>query len=117
MKELETITPFMWLEPKKSDVKAKVTGIIPAGSDIMYPYMRCKIEFTTGDQLIMKQDLIKMMFNDLELQGTFNETYEQTLEKMPKDDEKEVLLAKAKELGIRSAHLMSIDKLKEKIQG
>lgn len=124
MKELENIVPYMWLQPKENNVKAKITGIIPAGSDIAHPYYRYKVEFETGEQIVLKDTVLKMLFSDLGVVGDFKDTFEEACEKSKVDatndiidDERAELIEKAKKLGIKSPQLYKdLDRLKAKIE-
>lgn len=125
MKELTEIQPFMWIAPKPNEIKAKISGIIPAGSDTAYPYTRLKVEFETGEIMVMKESLVRQLFQDMEIIGTFKESFEETIARLeaekPKVEEeteevdKSVLIAEAKALGIKSPHVMGIEKLQQKI--
>lgn len=124
MKELEKIEPFMWLQIKPNEVKAKITCVMPAGSDFNHPYNRYEIEFTGGEKLVIKEGLLRDIFGFTGIMGQHNESLNEALARVEKeneekaklaDGEKSLLVAEAKELGIKSSHLMSIEKLKEKI--
>lgn len=125
MDKLETIIPYMWMTPKESDIKAKITGIIPAGSDFSHPYTRYKVEFEGGEQIVLKDTVLKFLFKDLNILGTYTETFDETNKRLNQEkpkkeivsDERDILIEKAKSLGVKSPHLIKdLDKLKLKIE-
>ena len=108
------LEPYMWLETKKCEFKAKITGINPAGG--VKPYAEYELAFENGQKLVIRQEIIDMLFDYTGIQGDFHKTYEESCaECATKVDEKDILKDRAKELGIKGAHLLSLDKLKEKI--
>lgn len=87
-KEIEfpkIIESFNWLKLKQDDeLKIQIIGVIPAGSDANYPFNRYKLRFEHGEQLIVNETVLKMLFSFTGIQAKLKgpseyETFEETL--------------------------------------
>ena len=116
------LEPYMWLESKKCEFKAKITCVMPAGG--LKNYAEYELLFENGHKLVLKQEIIDMLFAYTGIQGDFHRTFEETMKELrkntkkeePKSDERAELVKKAKELGIKSPHLIKdLNKLREKV--
>lgn len=117
--------PYTWLKPKKSEAKAKIICVNPAGgTENIASY---EIQLETGQKMTFRQDILDILFESTGIVGDFYKSFAETTGEQPEKEvkpkealgaltEKGELVVKAKALGIKSAHLMSVDKLKEKIQ-
>ena len=112
---MEVLQPYEWLQVKPSDLRAKVTIVNPAGG--VDQFTSYELTFEDGQKIVLKDEIVEMLFERLNIAGYIYETFEQVTKRLlPLGEElKDELVAEAKSLGIKSAHLLGIDKLKEKI--
>ena len=112
---MEVLQPYEWLQVKPCALKAKITTVTPAGG--MEDFATYELTFENGDKVVLKDTIVDLLFERLNVLGYVYETFEQVTERLGAFENitKDKLLEEAKELGVKSAHLFGIDKLKEKI--
>lgn len=78
----DKIDPYMWLQVKPSDIKAKITCVIPAGSDSNHPYNRYELDIVGLGKIVMREDLVRALFGYLGITGLFHESLEETISRL-----------------------------------
>lgn len=108
---MTNVQPYEWVTTKKDDLTAKISCVTPAGG--MTNYASYELTFDDGAKVVLRDNVFDKLFKTMGILGTRYETLEETQARLAPEEED--LKTIAKELGIKGAHLMSEETLRNKI--